>query len=135
MCELLFTLVVFLCYFNFLIINNISFFFNGYSCSPLLQQLILPLQNPIICKRIDPRFSFFTINLKECGIIFLLYFRMKTMLSDVVVGIFIIAVSINVVLLCPNNCSCFTTAGLIIDCNNKGLTAIPRDFPNDSSSM
>ncbi|CAG2185090.1 unnamed protein product [Mytilus edulis] len=57
------------------------------------------------------------------------------MYSKVAVGLLIIAVYTDVVLLCPNNCSCYKLQDgrHHIDCNNQGFTTIPRNFPNDSS--
>ncbi|XP_052106643.1 slit homolog 1 protein-like isoform X2 [Mytilus californianus] len=58
---------------------------------------------------------------------------MKMMYYNVAACLLVIAVSNDMVLSCPSDCSCITNNnGVTVDCSSRGLTVIPRNFPNDS---
>ncbi|CAG2204442.1 unnamed protein product [Mytilus edulis] len=58
---------------------------------------------------------------------------MKMIYYNVAACILIIAASTEIVLSCPSECSCSTNSnGVNVNCKNRGLTAIPRNFPNSS---
>ncbi|XP_052106638.1 slit homolog 1 protein-like isoform X7 [Mytilus californianus] len=61
---------------------------------------------------------------------------MKMMFYNVAACLLVIAVSNDRVLSCPSICYCSTDInGVNVNCGNRGLTVIPRNFTNDSYTI
>ncbi|CAC5358748.1 unnamed protein product [Mytilus coruscus] len=59
--------------------------------------------------------------------------KMKTMYYNIAVGLLIIVLSADIVVACPNNCTCPSDRDNVnVDCDSKGLTVVPENFPSNA---
>lgn len=69
------------------------------------------------------------------ALIAVLHFRMKRIYTNEALCILIILYA-GEVLLCPDRCACsIDTDGVLVKCEYRGLTEIPKLFPNDTHRM